>query len=96
MKHTLTLLVVILLWHIPALALERFDIVSTQELHELLTQREDGTLDFHLVNALDNLLANHQSIPGSMNIPWSDVSNADKKIGTDKEKLIIAYCMGYR
>lgn len=80
----------------PVSALERFDIVTTEELHELMEKREAGKVDFLLVNTLDTLVANHHSIPGSVNLPWSTVKESNSVLGEDTDKLIITYCMGYR
>ncbi len=79
-----------------ALALERFDIVTTLQVSELLEKRKTGEVDFLLINALDRLIADHQSIPGSINIPWSEGNKSSAMLGPDKERLIITYCMGYR
>lgn len=79
-----------------AQALERFDIITTKELHALITQRGEGKIHFLLVNTLDTLIAGHHSIPGSINIPWSEITERAGELGRDKEKLIITYCMGYR
>lgn len=80
----------------PVSALERFDIVTTRELQEMLEEREQGRNDFVLVNALDALIANHHTIPGSVNVPWAKAANAKELLGDDMDKLIITYCMGYR
>ncbi len=77
--------------------MERFDIITTRQLSALMDQREQGKKQFYLVNTLDELIFNHHSIPGSINIPWSRVDElAEKKLGADKDRLIITYCMGYR
>ena len=80
----------------PAAGMERFEIMTTQELQQLLAEREAGKLDFILVNTLDALIYGHHSIPGSINIPWSRVSDLADRLGSDRERLIITYCMGYR
>ncbi len=87
----------ILLLSTIAYGMERFDIITTRQLSALMDQRELGEKQFHLVNTLDELISNHHSIPGSINIPWSRVDElAEKKLGADKDKLIVTYCMGYR
>ena len=77
-------------------ALERFEIVTTLELQELMAERDAGRLDFFLVNTLDTLIHEHHAIPGSVNIPWSRVSTAADRLGHNRDRLIITYCMGYR
>lgn len=77
-------------------ALERFDIVTTSDLRQLLDARIQGEENFILVNTLDALIANHHSIPGSVNIPWSQIREKKDLLGSDKDRLIITYCMGYR
>lgn len=77
-------------------AMERFDIVTTEQLHALLQQRKAGKNDFLLINTLDKLIADYHSIPGSINIPWSDASTSSLLNTTPKNLPIITYCMGYR
>lgn len=77
-------------------AFERFPVVSTTELQELLDQRQRGNTDFILVNTLDEVIFRNQSIPGSINIPWSSIDSRYSELGRDKEKLIITYCIGHR
>jgi 3-mercaptopyruvate sulfurtransferase SseA len=79
-----------------AQALERFEIVTTQELRQILAQRAKGMQDFVLVNSLDALIYNNHFIPGSVNIPWHRVTQKANHLGTDRNRLIITYCMGYR
>ena len=74
-----------------ASALERFEIVTTSELKQMLDLRQAGQMDFLLVNVLDELIYNHTSIPGSINIPWSRVGENVDNLGPDKKKLIIVY-----
>ncbi len=77
-------------------SMERFGLVTTEELSDLLTAREDGKIDFLLVNALDEVLFLDKSIPGSISLPWSRIDEESQRLGSDKNKLIITYCMGYR
>lgn len=77
-------------------AMERFDIVTTSEMAQMLEDREAGRMDFILVNTLDEIIAMHASIPGSVNLPWSRIDALKDRLGTDKDRLIITYCMGYR
>ncbi|MFH1155959.1 MAG: rhodanese-like domain-containing protein [Pseudomonadota bacterium] len=79
-----------------AWGMERFDVLTTQEVKQMLDQREAGTLDFLLVNTLDEMISNDSSIPGSVKVPWSKVSTFAYRLGTDKNRLIVTYCMGYR
>ena len=76
--------------------MERFEIISTHQLQQMLKERSEGKLDFVLVNSLDVLIYENLSIPGSVNIPWSRVSELADRLGNDKDKLIVTYCMGYR
>ena len=57
MRTSLTLAVVLLaVLCSPAHALERFDIVTTEELREMLEARDRGELEFLLVNTLDEII----------------------------------------
>ncbi|WP_028313993.1 rhodanese-like domain-containing protein [Desulfatibacillum aliphaticivorans] len=80
----------------PAFGMERFKIVTTEEMRTMLQQREEGKIDFLLVNTLDKLLFDNESIPGSINVPWASVDKAVHRLGTDKDHPIILYCKGYR
>ena len=75
----------------PVPALERFEIISTLELENLLKQREAGTVNFILVNTLDELIYCDAHIPGSINVPLPRVDQLVYRLGTDKDKLIIPY-----
>ena len=74
-----------------AAAMERFDLITTQELEQMLAQRSHGEIDFVLVNSLDEIIYRHNSIPGSVNVPWSRVDELIGRLGTDKNKLIVPY-----
>lgn len=81
----------------PAMGMDRFDIITTQQLNHLMTERSRGEVNFQLVNTLDTLIYEHHSIPGSVNIPWLRISEiGEERLGEDLEQLIITYCMGYR
>jgi 3-mercaptopyruvate sulfurtransferase SseA len=80
----------------PVLGLERFEIVTTQELKEMLKERTAGRQNFVLVNTLDTLIYEHHFIPGSINIPWSRIEELADRLGPDRNRLVITYCMGYR
>ncbi len=75
----------------PAFGLERFEIISTEELEKMLVMREQGNMDFILVNSLDEIIYQHASIPGSINIPWSRVGETINRAGKDMDKLLIFY-----
>ena len=80
----------------PARGLERFEIITTRQLQQMMAERTAGKRDFVLVNTLDALIHAHHAIPGSINIPWSRVAELHARLGTDRTRLIITYCMGYR
>ncbi len=85
-------LVLLLLCNIhTAAAMERFDLITTRQLEEMLAQRRQGEIDFVLVNSLDEIIYRHNSIPGSVNVPWSRVDELAGRLGKDKNKLIITY-----
>lgn len=86
----------VLLQTSPGEAFVRFDVVSTQELYELMEQRRSGHTDFLLLNTLDEIIYKSSSIPGSINIPWSEIDTRYIELGEDKERLIITYCIGHR
>ena len=71
--------------------MERFDLVTTQQMRELLAQRKQGSVDFILVNCLDEMAFRNAYIPGSINIPLSRFDELYSRLGTDKNKLIIPY-----
>ena len=78
-------------------AMERFELVTTQELMDLLEDRKEKQIEFSLVNTIDSLIFNHHTIPGSINIPWSRVPElAAPLLGDRPDQLIITFCMGYR
>ena len=60
----------ILLGETASLALERFDIVTTEQMKQMLDDRIAGKTDFVLVNSLDEIIFRSASIPGSVNVPW--------------------------
>ncbi len=92
MKRSILFLITILIFlPFPGVALERFDIITTAEMKQMLHDRETGKIDFLLVNALDKMIYNHATIPGSINIPLSSYKQYSAKLGTQKDKLIIPY-----
>ena len=76
---------------ISAFGLQRFDIVTTEELEQMLAQRQTGTTEFALVNTLDEIIYRNVSIPDSINVPWSRVTETADRLGNDKDKLIVTY-----
>lgn len=89
-------LIFLLLFSTHLMAMDRFDIITTLELQELIEQRESGKIDFLLINTLDKLIANHHSIPGSVNIPWNQIPRSQDLLKENRDRPIITYCMGYR
>jgi hypothetical protein len=75
----------------PVHAMERFGIITTEELEHMLAAREAGELDFVLVNSLDEIIALNVSIPGSINVPWSRIDETVHRLGKDMDKQIIFY-----
>ena len=75
----------------PVSSLERFEIITTEQLESLLAERRAGDVDFILVNALDEIIYRHHAIPGSINVPWSRVDETADRLGGDKDRLIITY-----
>ena len=76
---------------LPALAMERFEIITTEQLEQLLIQRKEGKTDFVLMNALDEIIYKNVSIPESINVPWSRIDETVDRLGSDKNKLVITY-----
>jgi len=92
----LSIVLVFLIYPADVLGLERFEIITTAEIEQLLKDRQTGKTDFILVNALDSMISRHASIPGSVSIPHGRLKQHADKLGDDTAKLIIPYCMGYR
>jgi 3-mercaptopyruvate sulfurtransferase SseA len=92
-KLFLYFIIVILLYGntFATFAMERFDVVTTQQLKQMLDDRSLKKTDFILVNSLDEIIFGDSSIPGSINIPWSQINAMSSKLGKDKDKLIIIY-----
>ena len=82
---------VLLLFNTAVFAMERFDIVTTEEMKQMLEDRAAGKTDFVLVNTLDEIIFMHSSIPGSVSVPWSRVDKVKHRLGNDKDKLLITY-----
>jgi len=85
----ITLVIILLSTNVSAL--ERFDIVTTVKMQEMLEQRKEGKIDFILVNSLDEMIFRNSHIPGSVNIPLSRIAENRHKLGEDQSKLIIPY-----
>ena len=97
MKHFFIIIsLLFLLYPVNATGLERFEILTTAELEQLLKDRETGKADFILINSLDRMIFRNSAIPGSVNIPNGHLKQHANKLGSDTAKLIIPYCMGYR
>ena len=91
LKKTIMVLVFLNLICIQADALERFEIVTTENLQQLLELREQGNADFILINTLDEIIFRNSAIPGSINIPWSRIDETVYRAGDDKDKLLVMY-----
>jgi hypothetical protein len=77
-------------------AMERFEVLSTEEMQKLIAAKNAGHIDFVLVHASDEMIYRHSTIPGSVNIPLAKVDTLIKELGSDLSSLIITYCIGYR
>ena len=75
----------------PAFGMDRFDIVTTEQMKAMLDMRSAGKTDFLLVNSLDEIIFRNSSIPGSINVPWSKVGECASRLGDDKDQLIVIY-----
>lgn len=84
-------LLLVFLFPLDASGLERFDIITTAEMHTMLKQRENGQIDFLLVNSLDRIIYNHAAIPGSINIPLSALGEYAEQLGEDTNRLLVVY-----
>lgn len=90
-RYHLALIVSLLLLPSQLLALERFQIITTAEMEQMLSDRDNGKVDFLLVNGLDRMIYNHAAIPGSISIPLSMFQAHAGQLGEDLNKLIIPY-----
>ena len=95
-KSSLLAVALILAGVTAALAFERFDIITTEDMKKMLDDRAAGHGDFILVNTLDEIIFRNAAIPGSVNLPWYRVNESANQLGDDKDKLVVTYCMGYR
>ena len=84
-------IVATLLFASVAFSMERFGIVTTQELRKMLDDRASGKTDFILVNSLDEIIYRNSSIPGSVNVPWSRLDKMSHRLGENKDRLVITY-----
>ena len=92
MKRLIILTCILLLCGASAAsALERFDIVTTEEVQQMLKNRSAGLTDLILVNCLDAMIYRHAAIPGSVNIPLGDIPANIHKLGKDKNIKIVTY-----
>ncbi len=67
-------------------AMDRFDIVTTAEMKEMLQDRFMGRTDFALANAVDEILFRFEAIPGSINVPLSKFDETVHRLGTEKDR----------
>lgn len=74
-----------------AVGLERFEIITTEDLEIKLQERVQGEIEFLLVNCPGEMIYRHSFIPGSINIPLGKTKDHIHKLGTDKNRLIIPY-----
>lgn len=72
-------------------ALNRFEILTTAEMAQMLADRDSGKADFLLVNGLDRMIYNHAAIPGSISVPLSSFQEYSEQLGSEPDKLIIPY-----
>lgn len=59
-----------------------------------LKKWQDENRDFVLMNALPKESFTAKRIPGSINIPFSDIDTLAEKIMPDKQQPLIIYCSG--
>ena len=90
-RYSLFLIVLLLFPPSLASALERFEIITTAEMEQMLTDRASGEIDFLLVNGLDRMIYDHATIPGSISIPLSSFQQYSEQLGPDRDKLIVPY-----
>ncbi len=90
-RYRLFLIVFFLFLPSQVSALERFKIITTAEMEQMLDDRANGNVDFLLVNGLDKMIYNHAAIPGSISIPLSSFQEYSGQLGEDLNKLIIPY-----
>lgn len=90
-KRMLWVAALVLLTAVAAPAMERFDIVTTEQMKQMLDDRAAGKIDFILVNTLDEIIYRNASIPGSVNLPWYRAAEAGDLLGPDRDKLVITY-----
>jgi 3-mercaptopyruvate sulfurtransferase SseA len=74
-----------------AFSFERFEVITTKELKNLLEDRKEGKVDFILVNALDEMIFRDGHIPESINVPLGKTEKYSSRLGNDKNKLIITH-----
>ncbi len=92
MKHVVSyILLFAAICSAPSFAMDRFEVVTTKEMEQLFADRLEGKTDFLLINSLDELLYKHQSIPGSINVPWCKFDETRGRLGNDKKRFIVVY-----
>ncbi len=87
----LPLSLLFLIFPLNSSALERFEIITTTEMEQLLEDRKNQKTDFLLVNALDEMIYRQSSIPGSVNIPLGKFQEYRQRLGSDTKQLVIPY-----
>lgn len=70
---------------------EEFQRITAHELKE----RMDSDETLLLINPLSEIEFNEGNIPGSVNIPYSTISETDK-LPENKNTLIVTYCLGLK
>ena len=58
-----------------------------------LKDKIDSGATVFLLNPLSDIEFNEGNIPGSVNVPLHEIMNTDK-LPTDKQALIVTYCLG--
>lgn len=89
-RIAISTLALVLLLSPTAYGLERFPVISTLQLENLLEEREAGKTDFLLVNTLDHIIADDASIPGSIHIPVHQLATTDL-LPADRSVFIVFY-----
>ena len=77
-------------------AMERFEIITTMKIKELIRDKNAGKSQFILINALDSMIFRDGAIPGSINIPLGHLEENIALLGNDKSQKFIIYCRGFR
>jgi len=73
----------------PVIAHEKWHTISTEKLAAKLEQGDD----ICLINVLPKIIYDDKHIPGSINIPVSEILTSPL-LPKEKNKLLVFYCMG--